>query len=111
MTKSIDTGALAIMLGLSATVLAGCQRGESDWRICQGPAGTRAADQSCSDGSGGNRWVYVHGHGAPAVGAAVLGAMMAPIAGARYSAAPAEGIARGGFGGIGAGHAGGEAGE
>jgi len=112
-SKTIDRSALAIMLGLSAAVLAGCEQSQVDWRVCQDPQGRRAPDTNCgSSGSyvGGAHWLYIRGGSAPAVGAAISGGESTPMAGVNYGAAPSEGIARGGFGEAGDGHGGGDGG-
>jgi hypothetical protein len=110
-SKTIDRSALAIMLGLSATVLAGCEQQQSDWRICEDSQGRRTPDGNCSPNStyvGGARWLYIRGGAAPAVGEPIAGGLLTPTAGVNYGAAPAEGVARGGFGGTGEGHGGGD---
>jgi hypothetical protein len=112
-SKTIDRGALAIMLGLSAAVLSGCDQPRGDWRVCQDSQGKRAADGACNTGGGyvgGAHWLYIRGGSAPAVGESISGGESAPSTGVNYGAAPAEGVARGGFGASGEGHGGGDGG-
>jgi hypothetical protein len=112
--KTIDRGALAIMLGLSAAVLTGCEQPQGDWRVCQDSQGKRAPDSDCGASNGhvgGAHWLYIRGGAAPAVGAAITDGESAPRSGVNYGAAPSEGIARGGFGEAGEGHGDGGAGE
>lgn len=116
MTKTIDRGALAIMLGLSASVLAGCDRPSSDWRVCEDSQGRRAPDSNCGSSGhviGAGRWLYFRAGSAavPAVGEPIAGGLLTPEAGVSYDSAPTEGITRGGFGASGDGHGGGDGGS
>ncbi len=117
------------MLAVSAA-LSACNRGD-DWQASAGPArvcvdgqGHRLADEDCRSGGGGHgggsaaikAWYYlsrptVAERGVPGVGDLVTGGSSTPLAGVSYQAAPARGIARGGFGGTAegaGGHGGGE---
>jgi hypothetical protein len=124
MTNTLELGALALVLGLSSSFLAGCEGGATgDWRVCVGPEGRRVPDARCprdgvtgggySGGSGGgaSRWAYIDKAGSvPAVGDKVEDSAGRPTHGVTYGAAPEGGIARGGFGhggGEGGGHGGG----
>lgn len=116
MNRPIDRSRLATLIGLSAGMVAGCSPStDGQWRVCTDQNGRRIADANCTTGSGsgahggGGGWRYIdRSSSAPAVGEEVTGGSGTPIAGAAYSA-PAEGIARGGFGGSGegGGHGGG----
>lgn len=124
-------------LGLSAVlavaaVVSGCDRSD-DWQASAGPTrvcvdhqGRRVPDSDCAPvatGHGGGvnpfLWYYLgtlqgRRDGAPGVGGVVRGGSYTPEAGVSYRSAPAEGIARGGFGGtaesFGGAHGGGEGG-
>ncbi|HWU02044.1 MAG TPA: hypothetical protein VN222_04825 [Novosphingobium sp.] len=118
MRKSIDRGALATLLGVSAGMLAGCSPSpDGQWQVCTDANARRIADANCSRGSsgggahgGGGSWRYLSGQSAaPAVGDHVSGGSQTPLAG-EVHAAPAQGITRGGFGGTGEGEGGGHGG-
>ena len=83
----IDKTAIAGMLAVSAAVLAGC-----DDRVCVDKQGRRVAEQYCGGHSGGGvvpgGFYYVSGWRGGGIGTV-------------------DGVARGGFGGEAAGHAGG----
>jgi len=85
----IDKTAIAGMLAVSAAMLAGC-----DDRVCVDKQGRRAPVQDCGGHSGGGAGAYyfVSGWRGGGVGSV-------------------DGVARGGFGGEAAGHAGGGVGE
>ncbi|MGJ3647663.1 hypothetical protein ACLB0R_04205 [Sphingomonas sp. GlSt437] len=109
MKKPIDRSRLVTLIGVSAGLAAGCSPStDGQWRVCTDPTGRRIADANCSTSSGGGAhggggWRYIdRSASAPAVGEEVAGGSRAPLAGTAYSA-PAEGIARGGFGGTGDG--------
>jgi len=89
----IDRAALAGMLAVSATVLAGC-----DEKVCVDKQGKRVPEQYCG------------GHGGSGVGGAIAGYYL--VSGWRGGGVgTVDGVARGGFGGEAAGHAGGSGGE
>lgn len=116
MRKIIDVGSLTVLIGLSSSLLQGCSpAGGGDWRVCTDAQGRRVPDVQCNTrpgrGGGGSHvgWVYINGgRGAPALGDIARDARTTPESGRSYGLAPAEGIARGGFGRIGGwlGHAG-----
>ena len=109
MTSHIERGALALLIGLSAGMLGGCDDGtRGDWRVCADAQGRRLPDGRCGGGggAGGTRgsWVYIrNGSSAPAVGETIGEGSGRAAAGVRYGSAPEGGIARGGFGGTGEG--------
>lgn len=123
MGKLIDLSRMTVLLGLSSAMLQGCGPSEGatgDWSVCTDQQGRRVADSQCQSGSsysggsygGGGHWMYINqGSRAPAIGETVSGASTTPGQGTHYATAPAEGIARGGFGGTGEGHGGGEGGH
>ena len=121
MGSKIDRGSLTFLLGLAATLVSGCDDNRGDWRVCT-DHGRRVADSNCPSSSGGGHgggghagggsWAYINRSStAPAIGEAAASASSAPSSGTAYSAVPATGIARGGFGGTAEGHGGGEGGE
>jgi hypothetical protein len=102
---------LAILLGL-ATAMGGCSsRDDGQWRVCTDAWARRLPDIACQQsntngggyghyGGGGGGWVFINrSSSAPPVGQIVTGGMRS-ASGSIYSA-PAQGITRGGFGGIG----------
>jgi hypothetical protein len=125
MTNTLELGALALVLGLSSSLLSGCEGGATgDWRVCVDDEGHRIPDVRCPtegrstggyvEGSGGaSRWAYIdRSSSVPAVGDKVEESAPLPTHGVSYGAAPEGGIARGGFGhgggeGEGGGHGGG----
>ena len=104
-------GSLRITLATSAALLAsGCDRGPGT-RICADPQGRRIDDSFCGTrgGGGGSHYLYLgRSASVPAIGEAASGSL-SPSSGARYSAAPASGVERGGFGM--SAHGGGEGGH
>lgn len=84
----IDKAAIAGMLAVSATVLAGC-----DEKVCLDKQGRRVADTYCG------------GHGGAAVGGFYYGYVRG---GGGFGGGASAGVARGGFGGTAGGHGGGE---
>jgi hypothetical protein len=111
---------LPLTAAISAAILAasGCNR-ERDWqassdtRVCVDSSGKGVDDDRCRTGSPGIipfHWYYIaRGGYIPWFGHAVSGGSFVPGAGAYRSApgsAPAGAVTRGGFGGIGGGHAG-----
>jgi len=115
--RPFDLGALALVLGLSSALLAGCddEGATGDWQVCVDAQGHRLPDGACRQGGGYygagiGRWAYLYHRGSvPAVGEFVDATTPRPAGGVNYSAAPEGGIARGGFGrgGFGFGHFGG----
>jgi hypothetical protein len=127
--KRFEGLGLSLALTVSAAVSA-CGRSD-DWQASAGPAqptrlcvddqGRRLPDQACAAHGGGAiaGWYYLSGPavrdaGIPRIGALVAGGAYVPTTGVSYAAAPARGIARGGFGataeggeGHGEGHGGG----
>jgi hypothetical protein len=102
MNKTIDRGKLTLMLGVSASILAGCGRSDAGWQVCSDSLGRRAPDDQCAPSGGyygGAHWLYLRGGGAPPIGQPITGGFSAPDSG-RYGRAPAGGIVRGGFGGF-----------
>jgi hypothetical protein len=101
MSKTIDRGKLTLMLGVSASFLAGCGQPDRGWQVCSDASGWRLPDNECTSSGGfygGGHWLYVRG-GVPPVGKPITGGLAAPGAGG-YLRAPAGGIERGGFGGF-----------
>ncbi len=108
---------LTAVMAASATVLNGCNRDDSgSWqastatRTCVNSYGVRVADNSCNQGVGHDVGYYYFGSGriVPGVGSRVSGGSSEPEGGVAYTdAAHSFSVARGGFGGIGEGHAGG----
>jgi hypothetical protein len=93
-----------MLVGLASSI-AGCSsHQDGQWRVCTDAQGRRLPDADCGNGSSWGShagWTYIgRSSGAPSVGEVVSGGRSAPAAGEAFSA-PAEGIARGGFGGIG----------
>lgn len=117
MRKTIDMSGMTVLLGLSSAMLAGCgSRDEEarvagasgDWAVCTDAQARRVRDEECrstrSGYGGGHAWFYISrgGGGAPAIGETVTGGRAAPSRSGPVAFAPAEGIARGGFGSTGA---------
>jgi hypothetical protein len=111
-----DRYALAAVLTAAAATLAGCEE-RAPARVCVDQAGRRTWDDQCATGgshggSGGGAWRYISAgqareNGVPRVGDAAFGGSVTPEAGVTYVGAPAGGVSRGGFGGIGEGFGGG----
>ena len=52
-TSHIERGALALLIGLSAGMLGGCDDGtRGDWRVCADAQGRRLPDGRCGGGGG-----------------------------------------------------------
>ena len=108
---------LTAAMAASAALLNGCNRDDSgSWqastatRTCVNSSGVRVADDHCDYGVGHGVGFYYFGSGRtiPGVGSRVSGGSSEPEAGVGYAdAGHSFSIARGGFGGIGEGHAGG----
>ncbi len=111
MSKTIETSALVFVLGLSSSLLSGCDRAQNrDWQVCVDAQGRRIADSNCGHSGGYGGWAYINrGGSAPKIGENVRGASASPTGGVSYGAVPEGGVARGGFGGTGE-SAGGEGG-
>ena len=118
--KTFDHLTLATVLAVASAMVAGCDdhNTNNDWQASNGPTrvcvdkdGKRVADDQCAPvrtgggGFGANPflWYYLgtlnRGYGVPGYGGFVGGGSYQPAAGVSYGAAPAAGIARGGFGG------------
>ena len=115
MRRKPDTQSLVMLAGLAAT-MAGCSsHDDGQWRVCTDAQGRRLPDIACQQNGGyahggGGGWIFIsRSSSAPAIGQAVSAGVRS-AAGPAYSA-PAEGIARGGFGSTGEGGAGHGAGE
>lgn len=107
---------LTAVLAVASAAAAGCER-KDDWqgssnatRVCVDYQGHRVPDDQCAaprpaGGVSPFLWYYLgtqaarQGYGVPAVGGFVAGGGYTPQAGTAYTAAPATGISRGGFGG------------
>jgi hypothetical protein len=103
------TAALAV-----AAALAGCDEPAS--QVCADAQNRRVPDDNCAQASayhGGAHWLYFgSGQSVPALGEQAVGGDTRASQGVSYSAAPEEGISRGGFGGTSDGFSeGGEGGE
>ncbi len=115
----IDRGSLVLLLGLATGSLQACEEkhaggASGDWRVCVDAQGRRLEDGECRSGQSGPHGFtgYVpRRNGVPAVGGLVEDAAKTPSTAEVFSDAPATGVARGGFGATGEGHAGGGAGE
>lgn len=111
MMRKLEGVSLTAVLAMSAA-LAGCD--EPATRICVDAKGVRVVDSACvvpqtNTTVDSFHWRYYGGGaGAPAIGAAALGGSDIADGGETYHAAPDEGIARGGFGGMGGDEGGGE---
>jgi hypothetical protein len=106
-----DRYALAAVLTAAAATLAGCEE-RAPTRVCVDQAGRRTWDDQCATDTYGVAWRYISAglareNGVPRVGDAAFGGSITPEAGVTYVGAPAGGISRGGFGGIGEGFGGG----
>lgn len=116
MTK-FDSLSLATVLAVAAAVTAGCDDDkDKGWdaaagptRVCVDAQGKRVPENQCAvPRTGGGvspfLWYYLGAMTAqrnyvPGYGGVVGGGSFTPAAGTAYGMAPAEGIARGGFGG------------
>lgn len=115
MAKAIDIKAMSALLGLSSAMLSGCNDASAEqrnWAVCVDAQGKRIADAQCQQGAGSagahGSWAYYGGgQRVPPVGEQAQGASHAPVPVGSYTTAPAEGVARGGFGATGEGHGGG----
>ena len=115
MRRKPERRSLVMLAGVAAT-MAGCSsHDDGQWRVCADAQGRRLPDIACQQSGGyghggGGGWVFINRtYSAPPVGQVVNGGTRS-AAGQAYSA-PAEGIARGGFGSTGEGGAGHGAGE
>ena len=123
---------LVAVLLVSSALTASCDRGNQEWsadgptRYCVDQQGRRVPDEQCGRtyaGGGVNPflWYYLGSMAGrrsyvPAMGGYAAGGGYAPVAGVRYGApafggrgfSGASSVARGGFGGIGAGMGAGE---
>jgi hypothetical protein len=114
MRRKPDAHSLVILAGLAAT-MAGCSsHDDGQWRVCADAQGRRLPDIACQQNSGyahgGSGWIFIsRSYAAPPVGQVITGGTRSGT-GPAYSA-PAQGIARGGFGSTGEGGAGHGAGE
>ena len=111
--RKFDRSSLAVVLAV-AGAMSGCDRQDRGWeaatgptRVCADAQGRRVSDDQCAthrEGGGVSPflWYYLgtlnRGSGVPPVGGALTGGSYRPAAGVSYAAAPASGIARGGFG-------------
>jgi hypothetical protein len=113
--KKFDGASLTVALAV-AGALSGCdQHQDNGWQASSGPTrvcvdqqGHRVADDQCAPQHQGGGvspflWYYLgtlnRSTGVPGYGGVVTGGAFTPSPGVRYGAAPASGIARGGFGG------------
>jgi hypothetical protein len=119
--SKFDGARLAGVLAAASAVLAGCDR-NNGWegssnaaRVCVDRENHRVPEAQCAAPQSGGvspfLWYYVTrsamGGYMPGYGGYVGGGSYAPMRGVSYGAAPAGGIARGGFGGTGGGGEGG----
>ena len=119
-----DRNRLLTLIGLAATITGCSSQDDGDWQVCTDAQGRRLPDVACQQnghygGSWGSHagWVFIsRSMSAPAVGQMVSGPVTTTptrtgstsTVGKVFSA-PAEGIARGGFGHFGGfGHSAGE---
>jgi hypothetical protein len=112
MTSKTRAFVLPIVSAVSTAFLAwGCDRAYPR-QICVGDADIRVDDSYCRGSDYRYHWYYYPsggGGGVAGVGSRAFGGSAVRSAGTTFYAAPAEGVARGGFGSIG-GHGGGEGG-
>ena len=94
---------LPIVSAMSTAFLVhGCGRNDPR-QICVDATNTRVQDAGCARPGSPYHWYYypTGGGGAAGIGSRAYGGSYMRAAGANYSAAPAEGVSRGGFGAIG----------
>ena len=118
--RNPERESLVILAGLAAAMSGCSSQDDGEWRVCTDAWGRRQPDIACQQGTNGGYGGGYGGHGggwvfisrsssAPPVGQIVTGGSRS-AAGTTYSA-PAQGIARGGFGGSAEGGGGHGAGE
>jgi hypothetical protein len=117
--SKFDGARLAGVLAAASAVLAGCDQ-NNGWqgssnaaRVCVDRENNRVPEAQCAAVHPGGVnpffWYYVGrmaSGGVPGYGGHVGGGSFSPMSGVSYGAAPASGIARGGFGGTGGGEGG-----
>jgi hypothetical protein len=109
MTSKTRSFILPIVSATATAFLAwGCERSYPR-QICVGAADMRVADANCGRTDGRYHWYYYPsaGGGAAGIGARAYGGTYVRPSSGTFYAAPAEGVSRGGFGGIGRGGGGG----
>jgi hypothetical protein len=111
MTSKTRSFVLPIVSAMSAAFLADCGR-DYPRQVCVDASSTRVDDFNCTRPGGFYHWYYYPsgGGGVAGIGGRAFGgSLVRPAGTTTFYAAPAEGVARGGFGSIG-GHGGGEGG-
>jgi hypothetical protein len=109
----LTTAVSAAMLASSACSTDREWQVDNNTKVCVDNSGNRVADDQCFSQSS-YHWYYISRGGyVPRAGSPVSGGSWVPVGssngyGSAPESAPAGAITRGGFGGIGEGHAGGE---